>query len=276
MQVPGQRMHLRNLSWSLRVAATCLLLIITGGYAASLYYMQHHISQKDGDPALTWVDLVGTYHGVNRPAPVLSALDSERHEAWLGEVPEEELQILRDWLAKGTAVGGGADPVQQGWDALPPGASEDALTPADVIDERCVRCHAAGATDDDAFAQVALDRWPTLKNYVYSKQLDPISTDILAQSTHAHALSIPIFTLIVCAMALATGCPRWLRHGVAAMTFVGLLLDFGGMWLARSWEPGCLLVVGGGALYGIGLGLGVACSLWALWCGRPPASADPS
>ena len=106
------------------------------------------------------------------------------------------------------------------------GGSEDALTPADIIDERCVRCHAAGATDDDAFAQVALDRWPTLKNYVYSKQLDPISTDILAQSTHAHALSIPIFTLIVCAMALATGCPRWLRHGVAAMTFVGLLLDF--------------------------------------------------
>ena len=261
-------MNLRDLSIPLRVAATCLLLVIVGGYAASLHFMKHHISQKDGDPELSWVDLVGTYHGVDKPAPMLTALDDSRHGVWLNDTPADDLQILRDWLSKGSAVGGGTDPVQQGWDALPPGASEEALTPADVIDERCVRCHGAAATDADAHKEVALERWPTLKNFVYSKKLDPISTDILAQSTHAHALSIPVFTLIACGMLLATCWPRWFRHGAAMLAFLGLLLDFGGMWLARASEFGCYVLVAGGALYGLALGSAVAASLVAMWLGR--------
>merc|ERR1711960_1605 len=99
---------------------------------------------------------------------MLTALDDSGHGVWLKDAPADDLQILRDWLSKGSAVGGGTDPVQQGWDALPPGASEEALTPADVIDERCVRCHGAAATDADAHKEVALERWPTLKNFVYS------------------------------------------------------------------------------------------------------------
>ena len=94
-------MNLRDLSIPLRVAATCLLLVIVGGYAASLYFMSHHISQKDGDPELSWVDLVGTYHGVDKPAPMLTALDDPQHGSWLKDAPDGDLQVLRaDHLMK--------------------------------------------------------------------------------------------------------------------------------------------------------------------------------
>lgn len=273
MPAEQRPIRLRDLSFPLRVAATCLLLVIAGGYAASLYFMVHHVSQKDGDPEFSWIDIVGTYHGVDKRAPILVALDKPNHADWLQDVPAADLQILRDWLALGSAVGGGADPVQDTWDALPPGAPEEALTPADVIDERCVRCHSPSATDVNAHKDVALGRWPTLKNFVYSKKLEPISKDILAQSTHAHALSIPVFTLIACGMLLATCWPRWFRHGVAMAAFGGLLLDFGGMWLARTSEIGCHVLVLGGALYGVALVSAIAASLVAMWFGRSSESS---
>ena len=174
-----------------------------------------------------------------------------------------------DWLAKkGGGVGGGADPVQQGYDEPAPGASEDALTAADVLDERCVSCHGAAAAGPNAFKELSLERWPDVRKVAYSKKLEPISIEILAQSTHAHALSIPVFTLLACACFLATRWPRWLRHGVFSLAFVGLFLDLGAMWLARSWEPACALIVAGGGLYGLALGIAVVGSLGSMWLGR--------
>lgn len=266
------RFLLRDQSFAIRVAVTCLLLIIAGGYGASLYYMVHHVSQKDNDPELTWLDLVATYHGVDKPAPILAALDEEKHRGWLKDAATDDLKILRDWLGKGAGVGGGADPIQQGYDALPPGASEEALTPADVLDEQCVRCHGPSASDADAFRDLSLERWPDVRKVAYSKKLDPISTNILAQSTHAHALSIPMFTLLACACLLATRFPRWMRHGVCALAFLGLLVDFGAMWLARTWEPACFLIVGGGGVYGVALGAAVVGSLLSMWLGRRTTS----
>ena len=54
--------------------------------------------------------------------------------------------------------------------------------------------------------------------------------------------------------------------------FLGLLLDFGGMWLARTSEFGCYVLVAGGALYGLALGSAVAASLVAMWFGRKAAA----
>ena len=262
------RFRLRDQSFLLRVTATCLLLIIAGGYGASLFYLVHHVSQKDNEPELTWLDLVATYHGVDKPAPILVALEDSRHATWLEDMPTDEREVLSSWLSRGVGVGGGADPVQQGYDALPPGASEEALTPADVLDERCARCHGSSATDVNAYKELSLERWPDVRRVAYSKKLDPVSTEILAQSTHAHALSIPVFTLLACACFLATGFSQRLRHGICALAFLGLFVDFGAMWLARSWEPACALIVAGGGLYGLALGIAVLGSLASMWFGR--------
>ena len=264
--------RLRDFSFELRIAVSCLALVIGGGYTASLYFMSHHVGRKDGQEGLTVLDVEGTYHGVNRPARLLVVLedDSQHRKDYVKGMPTEEVELLRSWL-KLTEPSA----LQEQYDELPEDAPEEALAPADVIDERCTRCHSPGAKEGDGIgATVPPHNLPAVEKVAYSKKLDPISVDILAQSTHAHALSIPVFTLIAAGMLLMTAWPRWFRHGVVMLCFLGLLADFAGMWLARL-NPGFVwLLLGGGAVYGAALVTALLAGLVDMWFGRP--SPPPS
>jgi hypothetical protein len=263
---------LRDLSVQLRIAVTCLVLILLGGYAASLYFLTVHISPRDGDPALSLQDLEATYHGIDRPAGIQVALDDSDHRSdYLKAAPDAELDLLRAWVAQSAnVVPGSVDPVEQGYDYLPEDAPEETLTPADVLDTHCVRCHAPSAPDGDAASRsVSLKGWPDVRRHAYAKKVEPQPITILAQSTHAHALSIPVFTLIAAALLLATCYSRRFRHGLVMLCFLGLLLDFAGMWLGR-YDPLFVFigVLGGGALYGITLCVALGATLLSMWFGR--------
>jgi len=262
------RLRLRDLSTPIRVALTCICLVIGGGYVASLYYMWHHVGQKDDEAGVTLIDIVGTYHGVDRPSRILVALGDEAHRSeYLAGMTDDEYAVLQDWLALPDVAA-----IQQRYDELPDEAPEEALAPADVLDERCVRCHRPGAEEGGGIgSEIPLHNLPVVERFAYAKRLEPISVDILAQSTHAHALSIPVFTLIACGLLLGTCWPRRFRHGVIMICCVGLLLDFSGMWLARMHEGFVWCIIVGGGLYGIGLSLALAGSVVSMWFGRSEA-----
>ena len=260
---------LRELSFLLRVAATCFLLVLAIGYAAALFHVVDHVGKKDNEPELTHLDLVGTYHGVNKQAGILVALEDEKHQGWTSGMSEQERDLLVRWLQG--ELGAGADPIASGYADPPDGSPEDALVPADVLDQHCTRCHRPGATEGGEIGEsISLTRWPNGVDAVaYSKELAPISKEILAQSTHAHALSMPAFAVLICGMLLLTRWPRGLRHGLVAMAGVGLLLDLAGMWLARSSELWVNLgIILGGAMFGIALGLAWCLCLLDLWLPR--------
>jgi hypothetical protein len=255
-----------------KIGLSSVLLVMVIGYVASLAHLKSHVGRKDDDPELTWTDIVGTYAGVERPSSLLVALDDPRHrEKWATGLTPPEEKVLRDWLARGATVsGGGRDPVESGYDAHAPGMPEDALLPADILETRCVRCHATEATEGDGVgARIPLRRWPEVRKFAYAKTLNPISKEILTISTHTHALSLGIMAMAYVLLLAATRWPRGLTGFLGFALGFGLLLDFVGMWWARSWTPAAALVPVGGALFGFGFGLATLLLLLDLW--RPAA-----
>lgn len=252
--------HLRlaQLGFGVRFGLTLFCVMITAGYAAGLWFMTHHVAQKDGDPELEWIDLVGTYHGVDKPAPLLAILEEPTHRAYLQN--DEEVEVLMKWLRGGDqGERPGADLIGEGYDA-------GDLPPADVLYERCLSCHTPQPGDASAVGnRIPLHDLPAVKAVAYRKTLDALSTDILAVSSHTHFLSIPTFSILIFGLFLLTGWLRFLRHGIFALGMLGLTADFAGMWLARYNEDAVYLIVGGGALYGACLGLAILAIVLELW-----------
>jgi len=66
MATPSFTIRLRALPLSLRLALTCLILVLSGGLAASAFQIFHHYHNKDEDPAFTLDDIVGSFHGMDQ------------------------------------------------------------------------------------------------------------------------------------------------------------------------------------------------------------------
>lgn len=263
--------HLRlaQLGFGVRVGLSLFLAMIAAGYGAGAWYIVHHVGQKDGEPGLSWIDLEATYHGVDKPAELLTVLERPEHRAYLAS--EAEHEALVKWLRggdQGERIGGG-DAVEAGYIAEGPqyeAAEEAGLLPYDILKARCVSCHAPGAAQGDGIGnRIPLHDLPSVKRFAYRKKLDPLSPEILAVSSHTHFLSVPTFALLVFGLLLLTGWPRLVRHGLFALAFLGLAADFAGMWLARLDPAYLVLVPGGGAIFGGCLGLAFLFCLLELW-----------
>src|SRR5690606_28585098 len=88
-----------------------------------------------------------------------------------------------------------------------------------------------------------------------SRDVNPVSIEILAASTHTHALSLATLGLVVSGLGLATGWSRRLTGTLVLLCGAGLLGDIGGWWLARSWSEATLLIVGAGLVFNGAVGL---------------------
>lgn len=247
------QIRLRRLSLSLRIAATCLIIVLAGGYAAAVRHMYDHHHNKDERPGLTMDDIVGAYHGVNRQAGMILALDGHMREY----VNDAEHAALMEWL-HGDTIGEDYDNLDLGDNA-----------PAEILDRNCVRCHSRNATEGDGIGErVPLEYWDDVKKQAFSRQLDPVPIEILTLSTHTHALSMTVVTLMTALLFLATGFPRGLRHGLVGLTCLALLVDLGSMWMARWSEPFCYVMVVAGGVYGAGLMLQLLGAFADMWLGR--------
>jgi len=143
-----------------------------------------------------------------------------------------------------------------------------------LFTDRCVRCHAKDGDDSDASA-FPLETWEQIERY---SRIDPsggrMSLDKLAQTTHAHLLSLSMLFMLTGVLFALTSYPAFLRVPVAPLVLLAQLADIGCWWLARiDGRPGELFaraIPVTGAVVGGGLAVQIVLTLLNLfgWLGR--------
>lgn len=233
-----------------------MLLILAGGYLASVVFIYQHNAPRDDKPGLSMDDLVGAYHGVERPAVLLEVVNGPHGEPYLQE--GDDKQVMRKWLT--------SDRISEDYESLELGD----FSPREVIQENCLSCHARNSSEGNGIGQtIPLEFWDDVKEVAFQKRINPTPTDILVVSTHAHAQSIPLVTLIVCGLFLLTRWPAGVRNRLFGITFFSLLLDLAGWWIARESVAFVWVVLISGGIFGAGFMLAILGCLADMWLPAP-------
>jgi hypothetical protein len=244
--------RLRDLAPPARLGLICMILTLLGGTAASGLHLYWHHQNRDERPGLTIDDIRGHYHGIISPAPLLESIE-RGHPVELGvDLPGGERAALIAWL-KGDRVSGDYDNLDLG-----------DLAPSEIMAANCLDCHSRASSGEHAAPRMPLEYWDDIAPLSVSRQINPVSTEILAASTHTHALGLAAVTLVLAWLALLTSWPRTLIALLVGLTGLGLMADIGAWWLTRRWIEFAWVILGAGAAYNGGmvlLGLAVIADL---------------
>jgi len=257
-------MRLRDLHVCARVGIACLVLVILGGTTAAGVYMAMHHANRDERPGLTIDDIRAHYRGVVSRAPLLVALESGHpDEIEPDDLDPADRDALLGWLR--------SNRVPQMYDDLDLGDR----APAEIIAVSCLDCHARSASGENAAPDMPLETWPDVEPLSVSRDIKPVPTEVLAASTHTHALGIGSMVAVMCLLGLVTSWPRRLTGALVFLAGFGLLADLASWWLARFADPFIYVIVGGGFVFNaavIVLGLLVLIDLVLPRKARPPAT----
>ncbi len=246
--LPSSGAGLRSQPTGIRIGLTGLVLVLLIGLLASAFHLVKHYENRDELPEFSLDDIRGAYHGIDSPGLLGTALE-RGHPATL---PADQQKILLDWLGSGRIV--------EDYDSL-----DLAIPPAEIIDQHCIECHTRAAGAMAGTDVPPLEYFDDIQEIAFSRKVLPTPVEVLAASTHAHALTLAIQGMVVAALVLLTRWPRgWISLLIAIMG-VGLLGDVGGWWLARFSPSWALCIVISGAAYSIGQGILLAGVLADLW-----------
>jgi hypothetical protein len=213
------RFRLCDLGVALKLGLSGLVLVLLGGFVASAAQLKFHHENRDEVPGVSLNDIRGAYRGVEIRAPLLTALE-RGHPSGLSP---DDRKVLVDWLNAGR--------ISVDYDNLDLGDR----APAEIIARDCVSCHSEkAAATQPAAARVPLDTFDQVKRVAFTKKLDPPPVKILAQSTHAHALSLGVLTFIIAGLLLCTRLPRALTHGSCMLMGLCLAADIAAWWIVRD------------------------------------------
>ncbi len=228
------------------------------GVWASLEHLRHHHQGRDGRIGVSLDDLTGAYHGLDRPARLLVALERD-HPA---DLPAPERAILLAWLAGGK--------VSEQYDDLELGDA----SPAEVIGRRCLDCHARAASQGGGIGrELPLEYWDDVEKLAFARSLEPTPREILITSLHTHALSLALVSLATLALLGATRWSAGLKGLLAAGSGLGLLLDLVSQLAARGSPALVWGVAAGGALWSFATVLACLAVLAEMWL--PPTREQP-
>jgi hypothetical protein len=236
-----------------RLGVTGVIAVILLGLLAAASHLHHHYDNRDSQPGFSLDDLRAAYHGIDRPSPLIEALESDHPE----ELAPEDRELLLGWLK--------SDRVSDDYDNLDLGD----LAPAEVLDAACLGCHSRQATDGDGIGEtVPLEYWDDVKKVAFSVRIEGTPPEIMAVSAHTHALALATLAIAVGVLLMCTRWPGLLRHGLIGVGGIALAVDLGGMWLARVNADLVLLVAAGGGVFGASIGLSCALVLAEMWLPR--------
>lgn len=233
---------LRALSPLGKLGVVGLLIVLIGGVAASIGHMVEHHGKRDGEPGMTMTDVIGAYHGVSMPAPLVEALEAGHpNELAIDEslqLSDEDRQLLLDWLA--------SDRIREDYDNLDLGDA----APAEIISFSCLDCHSRSPSHDTLGApDVPLEYFDDVISIAFANEINPTPVEILMMSTHTHALSLAAVGVVVALLLLVSGLPRWLAGLLIGGIGVGLLADVSAWWIAREYVGFVYVIIAGGALF---------------------------
>jgi hypothetical protein len=230
--------RLRSLPPAVRLGLAFTVLVFMLGFATGGAYIYLHYSKKDERKGLSLDDLKGSYHGVSSPSPLLRVLEQGHPAGGDKDLPDADRAALIAWL-KG-------DRVSETYDDLDLGDA----APAEILSRNCLSCHGRKhASTQPAARALPLDFWDDVKKVAFSKRLDPVPLEILVVTTHTHALSLAVITVVVCGLVLCTSWPARLTRCVCLLAGLGLLVDIGSWWAARLHESLVFGIIAGGAVY---------------------------
>lgn len=231
---------LRSFGFGVRLGVACLVLMMIGGLLASAAYVHVHYAPRDQSPGVSMTDLVGSYHGIDAPSPLLETLEAGHPE----EMSDENRQALLAWLR--------GDRISQNYDNLNLG--DDA--PAELIAMNCLECHSRRASDEHELAKaIPLDYWDDVSRLAFPMRIDPPPLEILLVSTHTHALSLATITGLTAILLLLTCWPRRLVGLLVGLSGLALIVDLGCWWLSRMQPEFVYLMAIAGGTYLITTGL---------------------
>jgi len=277
-------LYLRDWPISLRITMTAFLAMVGTGYLFALAQTYETHRNADGREGFTYNDLKAVYAGVTVKIDEKTQLPSRMLEMIRGAMrehlpTEDEFASLEAWLLEGA-------PEEGFIRAYPPAE----LSPEVIIQDNCLRCHVPDGESgqekahrspfaEDLFAEanyVMVSKFTNSKVESVSgeRHIPPVSRKHLILITHAHMLSVPIFTLITSVLVLATRLPRPMKGVVVATPMVALLFDFAGWWLARVLPGSVWLIALTGPVYGLFLGLQIFAVFLAMWFGRRGEPTD--
>ncbi|MBC8875962.1 MAG: hypothetical protein H8E44_41590 [Planctomycetes bacterium] len=288
-----ETMRLARLSLSAKALVSLFLLLVGLGYFAATanIYFQHQ--DADLEPGLTLDDLKRSFHGLEKeitPEAKVTVNSTMLEQVRPGGDMREHLdpggepaaRALIFWLENGATE---EDFAKSGL------AQTGDLSAKEVIAAQCIECHNADggdmedvpfAADADSvpeFTLVAAVATPDVTIHESGPRrvtLAPIGLKKLVHVTHAHILSIPVFTLIVGVLFLMTGCGSTVKLILGPLPMLAVIADIGSWWLARFYEPFIYVIAASGAVFGATYGLQILCILASMWLGRKgdqPASA---
>jgi hypothetical protein len=240
---------LRPLGFTARLGVTLIVLTLLGGLTVSGIYMKMQHENRDERPGLTMTDIRGHYAGVNVPSPLLSAIERGHPEGQ----SQEARQVLIDWLK--------SDRINEDYDSLDLGD----LAPAEIIASDCLSCHSPQSTGPDAYPQLPLVYFDEFRSIASSQDIRPVSVEVLAASTHTHAISLAVLALAAGGLLLLTGWPGGLVNVLVLLMGAGLALDISGWWVARVNGAVVPLIVVGGSVFAAAVGLALVLVIVDLW-----------
>lgn len=232
------------------------MLTLLGGYVlAAGLHLRRHYENRDGDPGFSLADLTSAYSGLRAPSPLLTAL-RDQHPS---DLPDQSRQSLITWLESGR--------ISEDYDNLDLGDA----SPAVIIEENCLSCHAGRA---EAGGGLALEYWDQIERIAYSKQIERVPDDILLASAHAHAPTMAVITIVIALLALLTSWPRALIGALIGVAGAALLVDLGSWWLARSSAMFVPVIAGAGIVHVAAVSITMVLILGDMWmparqAGRP-------
>lgn len=241
--------RLAELGLGARIALSALVLVFAVGFAASAEHLVQHHQNRDGQSGVSLVDLEGAYRGVSAPAPLGTALERGHPE----ELAPAERELLRGWLAGGR--------VSEDFDNLDLGES----APAEILARSCLPCH---ARDPAAPGVPPLEYWEDVSKVAFAREIAPVPREILAASTHTHALALGTVSAVIGALWLATRWPARLKDSLFALGALALLVDLVSWWLAREHAFLVPVIAVSGFAYAASMGLALAGILLDLWLPR--------
>jgi hypothetical protein len=268
-----------------KLLVTLFVLIVGPGYLFGTANIMFKHQNADGEEGLTVDDLRATFHGMEKV--VTPEAEVTVNSTMLEQVrPDGD---MREYLEPG------GDPAARAlitW--LENRAKEEEFAQAglaeagdpsakEVLASYCVECHNAdgGDMEDVPFAPTAeaepeyelvmVAAEPEIITHEMGPQtvvLAPTGEKRLVHITHAHILSIPVFTMIVGSLFLMTGWGTGIKLLLAPLPMLAVMADIASWWLARYSEPFIYVIAASGAVFGLTYALQILCILCSTWCGR--------
>jgi hypothetical protein len=246
--VPGHVFHLRSLGLGARLGLSFLVLTLLGGLAASAQHLLWHHQNRDERPGLSMDDLKGAYHGVNVRSPLIVAMERAHPDG----MPQADRDALLKWL-RGARI-------SEDYDNLDLGAA----APSEIIAARCVSCHSRQSTDPVA-KRLPLEFFDDVKAVAFSRDIRPTDIKILAASTHTHAISLGVLSIVVSLLLYLTRLPRAVVGAAIALMGLALFGDIAAWWVARESAGFVYIIVIAGGAYNALSALALLAVVTDLW-----------